>query len=179
MNPGLIPQPSAQSPVPTSPSTKPMGLDYQMFVAKGLDLISGQQTRKDILVLLKAGKPVESLANTLVVVLQKLDIAARKKGTEVHDYVKIIGANELLQELAKIAKAARIFDLDKDHLELAFSLAIQDYVKTEIQAGRIDGAKLYQTMQQNVKKMAPKDKQEMDLAIQRIAATAKKYNGGK
>jgi len=179
MNPGMIPQQPAQPQTSISPSTKPMGLDYQMFVAKGLELISGKQTRKDILVLLKSGKPVEALANTLVVVLQKLDIAARKKGTEVHDHVKIIGSNELLQELAKIGKAARIFDLDADHIELAFSLAIQDYVKTEIQAGRIDGAKLYQTMQQNVKKMAPKDKQDMDMAMQRIAATAKKYNGGK
>jgi hypothetical protein len=192
MNPGMIgpqqqppPDPSAQQGHyirATKPSTKPQTMDLQMYIAKGLELMSSQQTRESMLVVLKGigpGKPVEKLANALVVLLQKLDASARKTGVEVLDSVKVIGAHELIQDLAKTAAAANIFTLDDDHIELAYSVAVQDYVKAEVKAGRINPGKLMAQMQSSVRKMPPKEKQEMAMALKRIQATAAKYNGGK
>jgi hypothetical protein len=166
----------------TKPSTKPQTMDLQMYIAKGLELMSSKQTAQSMLVILKGigpGKPVEKLANALVVLLQKLDAGARQTGVEVLDSVKVIGANDLIRELAKTAAAANIFHLDENHIELAYSVAVQDYVKSEVKAGRVNPGKLLATMQERVKKMPPKEKQEMAMALKRIQATAANYKGGK
>ena len=159
-----------------SPSQEPMGKDYQMFVAKGLDLISSPQTRDSIVTMLKAGDPVTALANALVVILQKLDIAARAKGLEVADIVKLYGSHELISELSNVGKAAGIFNLDSNHIELAFSVAVQNYIKGEIAAGRIDPQKLQAQSQASAKKLDPKQRASMQEAVQRIQATAKSYS---
>ena len=168
-----------QTPAQVSPSQQPMGKDYQMYVAKGLEIISSTQTRDSIVTLLKSADPVSALANTLVVVIQKLDMAARSKGTEVADFVKISGAHELINRLNDIMTAAKIASLDKNHIELAFSLAVQDYMRGEIKAGRINPAKLQQQQQMAMQKMKPKQRQEIQESLTRIQATAKAYHGGK
>ena len=179
----MIPGQEQQQPMPQqqqgiAPSQQPMPDDYALFVSRGLEMISAEQTKDGILTMLRAKDPVQSLADTLIVIIHKLDDAARQKGVEVQDSIKILGAHELINELAKVAKAANIFDLDKDHIELAFSVAVQDYVREEVQAGRINPGKLQAQMQSGVNKMGTKEREEMQAAQERIQKTARGYNGG-
>lgn len=176
--PSPMPQPQQEAGVIT-PSKKPMGLDYQMFVAKGLQLISSPETRNSMLTLLKGGDPVNALARALVVILQKMDSAARAKGTEISDLVKMYGAHDLIVELERVAEAANIFNLDKDHVELAFSAAVQNYIKGEIQAGRINPNKLMMQTKAGLNKMKPEERQKVMQSMQRLQQTAQRYNGGK
>ena len=93
--------------------------------------------------------------------------------------MKISGAHELINRLNHIMTAAKIASLDKNHIELAFSLAVQDYMRGEIKAGRINPAKLQQQQQMAMQEMKPKQRQEIQESLTRIQATAKAYHGGK
>ena len=170
--------PAQQQGQQVAPSTRPMGLDLQMYIAKGLELISSPQTRQSVLVMLKNGRPVEALAATLVVIMQRLDAAARKKGIETEDVVKIFGAHELAVELAKVGQAARIMNLDEDHVELALSVAVQDYIKGEVAAGRINPGKLQEKLRTGMAQLSPEKRQEAKAAIEKLQLTAKKYSSG-
>lgn len=177
--PGRPMQPGPQQPgQPVSPSKRPLQDDYAQFVARGLEMISSQEASQGILQLLKSGRPVESLADTAVMVVRKLDEGARSKGIEVQDTVKVLGTYELITELANVAKAAKIFDLDKDHVELAFSVAVQEYIKQEISAGRVDGNKLKAELDVGAGKLKPEEREAMNESMQRVAMTAERYAGG-
>jgi len=161
-----------------SPSQNTMKTDEAIYKAKGLELLNSDQTQGEFMTVLKTGDPVTALVNALLLVLQKLDAAQRASGTDVADAVKLLGAEEFFNDLVSKAKAARIFTLDQAHLEMAFSIAVQDYIKGEVAAGRIDPAKLMQQMQQSMAKLPPAQRQEITTAMQRIQKTAQNYKGG-
>lgn len=160
-------------------SQAPIGKDYQMYVAKGLEIISSPQTRDGIVISLQQGDPVTALANTLALVIRKLDEGSRGKGVEVSDVVKMYGAHELITELAKVATAAGVKGLDEDHIALAFAFAVQEYIKQEIQAGKINPTKLHMQTKAGVRKLPPEKQQEIVSSIEKIQATAKRYDGGR
>lgn len=173
---GQVQQPVADVQHPVQPSKQPMGKDYQMYVARGLELISSQQTSASILQMLKTGDPMNALARTLVVIMQKLDAAARQKGIDIPDMVKIYGSHELLQALVEVGQAAKILNIDKDVVELAYSVAVQNYIKSEINGGRINPAKLHMQTQSSMKKIPPQKQHEIQATVQRIQETAKRYS---
>ena len=117
-------QQQQQQQVPVSPSKANAKDDYELFVSLGLELMSAPKTRESMLVIMKSGDPVNALAKALVAILHKIGSASRVRGVEVDDHVKLYASFELITELAKIGKAAKIMDLDKDQIELAFSIAI-------------------------------------------------------
>lgn len=158
------------------PSTNNPEDDLKVYMAKGLELISSPETRDGIIKMLGSSDPVQSLANTLVMVMQRLDTASRAQGLEVDDAIKVIGANQICQELGNIAAAAKIFTLDADHIELAFSVAIQEYVKNEAKIGRINPEKLRAQIMSGANKLPPEEQAEMQKAMQRIQATGQKYS---
>ena len=180
----IQPDTSVQTPdtpqpqINISPSQQPMGKDLQMYVAKGLDVISSPQTRQSIQILLKQGDPVSALANTLMVVIQKLDIAARAKGTEVADYVKMKGLEQLLNDLYDVMLHAGIAKLTEDQKILSASICVQNYMQGEIKAGRINPAKLQMQQRAAMAKLSPEKKKAIQDSIDKIQQTAKAYNGG-
>jgi len=172
------PTPARQPLPPVHPSQQGMKQDLMMYVSKGLDIISSPQTRASIVTMLKHGDPVSALANTLLIIVQKLDCASRAKGVEIADAVKLYGAHDLLAELLKVMSAAGIAHLTPDQQNLAFSVMVQDYIKAEVAAGRINPAKLQQQSEAAAAQVSPKMRQQAQESAQRIQATAVAYQKG-
>lgn len=171
------PQPGQQD-VQVSPSTAESKEDYERFVALGLELISSPKTRRSMETVLATGDPVQALANALGAILRKIDSASRVRGIEVDDHVKLFAAFELLQRLHDVGKAIGKMDLDKDHLELAFAVAVQDYIKDEIAAGRIDPEELQRTTKRGMEEMTPEQRNGVKESMARLQQTGQKYSGG-
>ena len=151
-------------------------VDHEKYVVKGMELIHSEATRDSIIELLKSGDPVGALVKTLVMILHKVDEAARTAGIEVEDSAKLLGAGELLGQLYEIGKAAGIMKLEPDEIHLALAGSIQNYVKDEVAAGRIDPKKLAATMKNNLSQLPAKDKAASLLAMKKIEQTGKNYS---
>ena len=147
-------------------------IDYTQYLAKGMKILHSPETNGAILAILKGDNPVQLVANATIVVLQKIDTAARAKGIEVQDMVKLLAANEFVSQICEIAEAAKLFTLDDDHRQLALSVAVQDYVRQEIKAGRIDPARLMAQVEQGTRKLSAQQKEEMTQAMNKVQQTA-------
>lgn len=153
--------------------------DYAQYVAKAIKLIHSPDTREAVLSLLNNNDPVSKVAKAAVVVMQKLDAASRASGMEIGDSVKVLGAAEIVKLIVEFGNAARKFQLDEELVDLALSVAVQDYVKQEMAAGRLDGKKLKVAMEADIRKLPPAKRKEVQQAQYRIAQIARKYNGGR
>lgn len=152
--------------------------DYAQYLSKGMEILHSRETRGAIISLLSGNKtPVQRVANAAVVVLQKVDGAARSKGLEIQDATKLFAAYEIVKQICEIADAARLFTLDDQHQNLALSVAVQDYVRAEIAAGRIDPARLNAQITQGMRKLTPEQRSEVDSSIKTIQQTGAKYRG--
>lgn len=147
-------------------------IDYTQYLAKGMKILHSRETRDAIMPLLVGDNPVQLVANATIVILQKIDNAARAEGIEVQDTVKLLAAGEFVSQLCEIAEAAKLFALDKDHQQLALAVAVQDYVRAEISAGRIDPVRLMAQVEQGTRKLTPQQKNEMTQSINKLQQTA-------
>lgn len=168
---------SSQPVAQVRPSQRKPKEDYEEWVAIAMEILHSKQTRGAIQDLLKSGAsdPVNTMAKTLGLVLTKLDQSSRNSGQEVDDAVKLLALAEVENQLVEIAEALGAFTLDEAHKELALSIAVQDYVKSEVAAGRINPVKLQAQMATSVSKMPPAERMAMEKSLQRIQQTAKSY----
>jgi len=162
------------------PSSAGVKQDYDKYVSRATILIHSPQTTGAIQNLLAGPDPVQQVANATVMVMQRIDSAARDAGVEVQDAVKIFGANAIVRLIIELGEAAHKFKIkfDEPLTELALSVAVQDYVKGEITAHRIDPQRLNVALQADMRTMPPKMRKEMQQTQLRIQQTARKYNGG-
>ena len=161
------------------PSQDDFKNEYTQYVTKATVLIHAPETRDSILNMIGGADPVQSIANASVMVMQRLDLAARNAGIELQDTVRIFGANQVVHMIAEVGDAAGKFKLPERLLELALSVATQDYVKGEIAAHRIDPKKLGIALQNDMRQLPPNQRKQIQLSQIRIKETAMKYNHGK
>ena len=152
--------------------------DYERYTNRAITLIHSPETSDAVLQTLQGPDPVQKVADGVVMVMQRIDAAARDKGVEVQDSVKIFGAHEIVNLVVELGEAAGVLKLEDDLRELALSVAVQDYVKGEVAARRIDPKKLQVAVDADIRKMPPKDRKEIQASQLRIQQTARKYNGG-
>ena len=147
--------------------------NLEPYLEKGLLIIHGEETRDEIITLLKAkGSPPERLGRAALVVLTKMDSVAP---ADIFDQVRITALIRFIVELADIAEAAKIFKADEDDMGLALSYTIQEYIKMEIGAGRIDQKELQASVSRGLAKMSPAERADMDQATTRLAKRADQY----
>lgn len=173
---GTNPPPNSDA-VQIQPSTGGLKEDMQQWMAKAMQIVHSKDTRGKIMMMLQssAKDPVQAVANVTTSVMQQVDMITRRAGIEVDDGVKFAGAHELIGQVEEIARMGRLFSLDQRHQELALSVAVQDYVKGEIAAKRIDPYKLQAKIKAGVQAMSPKDKIVMEQSVKRLADTSKSY----
>jgi len=153
--------------------------DFEQYVAKAMTLIHAKETRDSVVSMLEGDNPVQRVANATVMIMQRLDAAARDAGVEVQDSIKVFGANEIISMVAEVAEASGKAKLDERLLELALSVAVQDYVKAEIAAKRINAQQLKVAIEADLRKLPPKQRKEIQQSQIRIQQTARQYNEGK
>jgi len=163
------------------PSQAAVKEDFDKYVARATTLIHSPETTGAVQRMLAGGKdPVSKVAAATVMIMQRLDAAARTSKIEVQDTVKVFGAAEIVNLVSELGEATGVFKkLGTELHELALSVAVQDYVKGEVKAGRIDPKKLQMQMNTDMQKAPPELRKEIEDAQIRIQQTAKKYNGGR
>ena len=181
---GLISKAAPQAPVNTPtiterPQVRPSDADdredLKKYIERAIMLIHSDETRGAILSYLKGPDPVQKVADATVMVMQRIDDAARQSGIEVQDTIKMYGAHEILKLVVEFGEAAGYFKMGPDLQELALSVAVQDYIKHEVQSGKINAQRLQAKMQIDIRKMPPKMKAEIQASQARIQQTARKY----
>lgn len=154
--------------------------DYDKYLAKATMLIHAPETTGAIQNMLGGGDPVKKIVAATVMIMQRLDGVARASGLEVQDTVKVFAASEIINMIAELGEAAGKFKKLSTRLhELALAAAVQDYVKGEIRAGRIDPKRLQAEMDANLRKLPADQRKEIADAQIRIQQTARQYNGGR
>lgn len=174
---GMVQEPEAEEMEERelAPSGQKAEDDAAQWLALAMDFVHGRQTRGSVGQMLKGKDPVQALANATVMVVKRIDAASRQKGIEVEDAVKLYGAHEICTQLAEVGNDSGAFQVDEKLIELAFSVAVQEYVKGEIADGRIDPARLQAKVQQSVRNLPPEQRAEANAAVKRIAQTADEY----
>lgn len=161
------------------PSKADIKQDLEKYVNKAMILIHAPETRDAVLKSLGGEDPVQRLASTAVMIMQKIDSAGRDAGIEVQDSVKVIGAHQIVDMINEVATAAGLFNLNQDLSHLALSVTVQDYVKAEVAAKRIDSQKLKVAMERDLRTLPPKIRKEAQQSPARLQQIARKYNHGK
>ena len=170
-DPAQAPQPQGE----TLTASNDVKKDIQKYITKATLLIHSPETSKKIQKMLSQPNPVLQIANLTVMILQRIDAAARASGTEPQDIVKIAAAQAIVGLLCEMGDAMHKFKLNKAFKVLALTAAIEAYYKGEIQAKRIDPAKLKQTAGNNIKMMDPKLLEESRKAAAAIPMIAEQY----
>jgi GH24 family phage-related lysozyme (muramidase) len=73
-------------------SKKALEMDYRRFIAKGMKLIHGKDTRENILKSLQIDNPIEAVSNIVTAVINRVDTAIRNSGQKTPDEVKAVAA---------------------------------------------------------------------------------------
>ena len=160
------------------PSTATLQDDAERFIIKAMELLHDPATRGAWSQLLATypNDPVRSLAEAIVVLLTKMDAAARDTGIEVNDTAKLYGVAELSPQLYEIGEKTKAMKLTPDEQQLALGSAIQKYIEIEAKANRIDLKRLHAETQKSMASVDPKRRAEINASMQKMAATGKAYS---
>jgi hypothetical protein len=134
---------------------------YDQFVGRAMELIYNKQMFPHLVDMLHGGGddgqksegangPEKGLAQATVMVVSRVDAAAKEAGQAISPDVKLKGGAEIYSLLAEISDKAGISDYanDRDKLEGTFFTAIDMYLDQQAKAGEIDQAAAQQQMDQ-------------------------------
>jgi uncharacterized protein YoxC len=123
-------------------------------VTRGIELLHSPQTKDSVAQALKSSvNPVQGVADQSREILKRVDQLARREGNEINYESKIMGAAELVSEVADYAESVGVEPLDAKDRELAYSLSAQDYLKGEIAEGRVSPEELQQGVASSMSQM--------------------------
>lgn len=162
----VAPPPQEQGPEAQNADPAKVQADAHKLVTRGLELLHSKQTRDKIIQSLKdSTDPVQGVADQAKAIIQRADSMTRTDGIEISPISKITGGKDLVDEIAELAEAAGLGPMDEDDRELSHSVSMQDYIKEEIAAGRIDPAELQAGVAES---MGGLDKEGMEAANQQM-----------
>lgn len=160
----------------SSDTREAMNADVKQYMDKAAMILHDPKTRVTVLQTLKRPDPVKQIAAITVSIMQKLDEMLRQSGIELRDSLKAIGAFVIVADVATFGVEGGAFEkLDKDYVQLAFSIAIQDYVKAEAKAGRINPKALHVAMQADIRRMNPRQRKEIENSMRNLPQIARRY----
>ena len=180
----LIPQQQPQQTAPAAPgpqaklnasSPDKLKQDFAQYVSKATTMINSPQTRAQTLTMLKGSDPCKQVSQAAVIVMQQVDALSRRANIEVRDDIKFVATYVIIEQLAQMASAAGLYKLDKDYCLLAMSMAVQNYIKAEVAAHRVDAKQVAVQMQIAQREMPPEQKKAMADATRRMPEIAKRY----
>lgn len=168
--PGLAQQPARptlppQQGIPSQQgqmSEDALQRDKEQIVDKGTILLHSPETRDQVMQMISSGDPVDGVAKASVMTIQRLDEVARKAGKETSDTAKLAASIELMEQIIEIGETAKVFKFSDEQRKYAMALGIQNYMKAEIQAGRIDPQELAKGMNSEIEALPEDQKGKID-----------------
>ena len=125
----------------------------------------------------KTQDPVNATAAVLGGLIQRLDTMSRKQDEEVDDQVKmVVFATVVTPEVSDYARQVGV-PLSQEQQGLALAKASQEYIKGEVQAGRIDPKAFGEFITQNVQAMDPAQREQIDAGLEQAGRAAPKTGG--
>lgn len=125
--PGAPAAPNGQAPVPHKASPERQQL-YASFVKQALNMIYDQKVAPQIMDrLTAAGSPIEGLANTTVMIVQRVMDAAQKANAPVDESIGFNAGLEIMVDLADFAKEAGVHEYTPDEVAKAVQMSVQLY----------------------------------------------------
>jgi len=122
---------------------------YERFVTNGMKLLYNKQAMPQLIESIRgAGNPIEGLANTLVMIVMRLEDTAGEAGEQISPDVLMHGGTELLEQMVDLAEKAGLPDFDESQIETALYLALDTYRGQRQQQGRLPEDQLAADMQE-------------------------------
>ena len=123
------------------------------YLANGMQMIHGRETRDQIIDRLRQDDPEKSLADTTDTVMSTLDALASGAGHDVPDMARFIAGLSMLSQIAEVAEAAGIGKFDEDSRVTAFAQLVASQLDKGIRSGKYNPEELKQAAQQAAGKM--------------------------
>lgn len=118
---------------------------YDTFVSNGINLIFDENMQESMVQSLSGdGMPVEGLANTLVMVVSRLEDSAKENNIPLSPDVLYHGSIELMEHLAEFALEAGIHDFTEEEMESALLQALDLY--REMKGDQLDPTSMEQDL---------------------------------
>lgn len=111
---------------------------YNATVGQAYNLIYDDKVMPRVLNRLSASDPVDGLAATTVMVMDRVEDSAEKQGVKIPGDVMLHAGMEVMGDLAGLAKDARIHEYDKAEKEAALYQALDQYRQMRDGQGRLD-----------------------------------------
>lgn len=125
--------------------------EYNEFVSNGMELIYDEQAMPQILQNIEGdGNPIEGLANSLVMIVMRLDESAQEGGKEISGDVKFHGATELMEQMVELAEQAGIHEYSEEDMESSLLLAMDLYRDMSRERGTLPVEELSEDMNEIV-----------------------------
>ena len=177
--PGQPASPGSTQKINISADVPPEEVESQKnrMVTMGLEMLHAPQTRDKIIDAMMQPHPVDGVKNGVVSLMQRTDEAMRKEGVQISGQAKVDSAVELVGEVSELSNAIGA-KLDDKEIRLALSLALQDYVKPEIEAGRIDPQEAKAGIAQAMQNMSPEQRKTVNDQSLEINASAEAMRSG-
>lgn len=171
-------QPNQASWLDPSQDKAKVEADAHRLVTRGIQLLNSPGVSDSVVNSLKnSPNIVQGVADQARAIIQRIDAATRKEGVELNAESKIYGGMGIVAEIAEIASASGAGELDEDDKELAFSVSVQDYLKEEIAAGRLDPEELKSGLVKSLQGMSKEDMETANQAMLRINSAAERLKG--
>ena len=177
--PGQPAAPGSTQKINISADVPPEEVESQKnrIVTMGLEMLHAPQTRDKIIDAMMQPHPVDGVKNGVVSLMQRTDEAMRKEGVQISGQAKVDSAVKLVSEVSELSNAIGA-KLDDKEIRLALSLALQDYVKPEIEAGRIDPQEAKAGISQAMQNMSPEQRKTVNDQSLEINDSAQQMRSG-
>lgn len=122
---------------------------YEQFVANGMNMMYDEKSLPSIVESIRGdGNPIEGLANTLAMMVMRLEDSAAQQGQPIGGDVMYHGAaNELLPLLVELSAASGVHEFTDDEIESALFQALDLYRATKQEQGQLPQEQFAQDMQ--------------------------------
>ncbi len=112
--------------------------EYETFVTNGMRILDDQKALPKLLESIAGdGNPVEGLANSLAMLVMRLEDSAAQGGQKISGDVMLHGGTELLEQMVELAEEAGVHEFEEKEIESALYLAMDLYRTTRQQQGAL------------------------------------------
>lgn len=174
MEPEASAEPSAEPGAEPNVSPEEQA-QYDRFIANGLRLIfEGNRDQAILARIEKGANPVEGLASATLFIVMRLKESAEKAGQQISNDVLFHGGMEIMENVAELAKRAKLHAYTPKEIEQALYVALDQYSTQEVQKGTIDK----ESLQQDFQMLMDADKGgKLEELLPGITAKAKELGG--
>jgi len=116
----------------------------ELFITSGTKIIQSPRMQQSIAQHTKAQDPLDAIASSVVMVMERLERVAQQNGEKLDPDVELQAANVLLGEIIKVYEKSSGQKLSEEQKYQAFSLAISTYLDDAINTGKISKEELAQ-----------------------------------